>query len=688
MYKIDALFAEKGHNSVLRLPPYHLHLNLTVMKWADIKNYVVDKNVTFKLDDYVELVQGKIGVSEIILNTANDCENHTDGNSEGEFSDNDDSDGEISGIEELQQSKLSSPSLNHYQACLHYARVREGFMRQFVYEMEDDENESTKKMCDVFDSKVVYRKQRSMKLLNRLPKIKHVTTELRKASITYIIKTMLKIHSHPNSKYLSLLGRHAKTPTLSQQPSGIKIDSVQLKEEELLEIMNNQNTSLTIEEFNLVKPENLKVENEVKSEISLNDDIPPRINLKINDVHTIKAEEEEEFLPGHKIDSVQLKEEELLEIMNNQNTSLTIEEFNLVKPENLKVENEVKSEISLNDDIPPRINLKINDVHTIKAEEEEEFLPGHQVDLLQLKEELLDIEKDHLVIEDTNLNKTENLEVKNEVKINLEQLKEELDIMSSDNEKRSLSTEDTNLVKSENLKVENEMESDILLNDDVSPHVNLNMKSNELRIKDFRTVKTKDGMVFYPCRVIIDKLTITASTNNCKRCVNNSVYGGIIKQKTSECKCANGDLRTENLVKDISNENELPQHKGKKLKSEISLNDDIPPRINLKINDVHTIKAEEEEEFLPGHQVDLLQLKEELLDIEKDHLAIEDTNLNKTENLEVKNEVKINLEQLKEELDIMSSDNEKRSLSTEDTNLVKSENLKVENEMVSVRFCI
>lgn len=61
-------------------------------------------------------------------------------------------------------------------------------MRQFVYEMEDDENESTKKMCDVFDSKVVYRKQRSMKLLNSLPKIKHVTTELRKASITYIIK--------------------------------------------------------------------------------------------------------------------------------------------------------------------------------------------------------------------------------------------------------------------------------------------------------------------------------------------------------------------------------------------------------------------------------------------------------------------------------------------------------------------
>ncbi|XP_075215299.1 uncharacterized protein LOC142321189 [Lycorma delicatula] len=115
--------------------------------------------------------------------------------------------------------------------------------------------------------------------------------------------------------------------------------------------------------------------------------------------------------------------------------------------------------MSLNDDIPPRINLKINDVHTIKAEEEKEFYPCHQVDLLQLKEELLYIEKDHLAIEDTNLNKTENLEVKNEV------------------------------------------ESEILLND-ASPLVNLNMKSNELRIKDFHTVKTKDGMVFYPCRFV------------------------------------------------------------------------------------------------------------------------------------------------------------------------------------------
>ncbi|XP_075221990.1 uncharacterized protein LOC142324837 isoform X5 [Lycorma delicatula] len=38
-------------------------------------------------------------------------------------------------------------------------------------------------------------------------------------------------------------------------------------------------------------------------------------------------------------------------------------------------------------------------------------------------------------------------------------------------------------------------------------------------------------------------------------------------------------------------------------------------------------------------QVDLLQLEEELLDIDKDRLAIEETNLIKLENLEVENEV-------------------------------------------------
>ncbi|XP_075210622.1 uncharacterized protein LOC142317974 [Lycorma delicatula] len=153
-----------------------------------------------------------------------------------------------------------------------------------------------------------------------------------------------------------------------------------------------------------------------------------------------------------------------------------------------------------------------------------------QVDLPQLKEELLDIKKHHLAIEDTNLYKSENLEVKNEVEGESLQVKEEPISNGCDNFDEAtdpLVTEGTNLIKFEDHKIKNEAETEILLNDDVSPQVNPNMKSNELRIKDFHTVKTKDGMVFYPCRVIIDKLTIKGSTKNCLTCkssVNNSNF--------------------------------------------------------------------------------------------------------------------------------------------------------------------
>ncbi|XP_075237001.1 uncharacterized protein LOC142333578 isoform X3 [Lycorma delicatula] len=67
--------------------------------------------------------------------------------------------------------------------------------------------------------------------------------------------------------------------------------------------------------------------------------------------------------------------------------------------------------------------------------------------------------------------------------------------------------------------------------------------------------------------------------------------------------------------------------------------------IEREINDLHTVKTEEEMEFYPGHQADLLQL-EELLDIsngdiKKDLLAIEETDLVKSENLKVENEMPI-----------------------------------------------
>ncbi|XP_075220985.1 uncharacterized protein LOC142324157 isoform X2 [Lycorma delicatula] len=91
---------------------------------------------------------------------------------------------------------------------------------------------------------------------------------------------------------------------------------------------------------------------------------------------------------------------------------------------------------------------------------------------------------------------------------------------------------------------------------------------------------------------------------------------------------------------------------------------------------------------------DLVQLKEEPLDvingdIEKDPLAIEETNLVKLENFKVENEsvtLKKDLVQLKEEpLDVINGDIEKDPLAIEESNLVKLENFKVENESVTLK---
>ncbi|XP_075214467.1 uncharacterized protein LOC142320494 isoform X2 [Lycorma delicatula] len=73
--------------------------------------------------------------------------------------------------------------------------------------------------------------------------------------------------------------------------------------------------------------------------------------------------------------------------------------------------------------------------------------------------------------------------------------------MTGDIKKDSLAIEETNLVKSENLKVENEVESEISFNDEVSPQINLNMKTSEFEINDLHTVKTEEEMEFYPGHV-------------------------------------------------------------------------------------------------------------------------------------------------------------------------------------------
>lgn len=61
-------------------------------------------------------------------------------------------------------------------------------MRQFVYEVEDEESETAKRINETFDSKMIYRKQRPVKILNQPPKVRNVMTDLKKAAINYIIR--------------------------------------------------------------------------------------------------------------------------------------------------------------------------------------------------------------------------------------------------------------------------------------------------------------------------------------------------------------------------------------------------------------------------------------------------------------------------------------------------------------------
>ncbi|XP_075214306.1 uncharacterized protein LOC142320434 isoform X3 [Lycorma delicatula] len=249
-------------------------------------------------------------------------------------------------------------------------------------------------------------------------------------------------------------------------------DLMRLKEEPLDINSDIPKDPLAIEDTNLVKSENVKVENE------------------------------------EQVDLVQLKQEPVDTINGDiPKDPLAIEETNSVKSKTVKVENEVESEKVL-----PQLNLnmktdelEINYLHTVKTEEEVEFYPDHQVDLLQLEEELLDvsnsdIEKDPLAIEETDLVKSENLKVENKAQEDLLQLEEVLlDISNGDIEKDILAIEETNLV------------------------------DNEV--------------------VTIDKGNIKGSTN-----------------VSNECKCAYGDITTEeNLVQNLSSENMLFFQKGKNL---------------------------------------------------------------------------------------------------------------------------
>ncbi|XP_075225346.1 uncharacterized protein LOC142326636 [Lycorma delicatula] len=93
------------------------------------------------------------------------------------------------------------------------------------------------------------------------------------------------------------------------------------------------------------------------------------------------------------------------------------------------------------------------------------------------------------------------------------------------------------------------------------------MKTDELEINCLHSVKIEEE-IEYPDHVTVSKETIKGNTKHCitcKRCINSSVHDGITKKKI-ECKCASGDITTEeNLVENVNSENNLTIQKGKKL---------------------------------------------------------------------------------------------------------------------------
>ncbi|XP_075237798.1 uncharacterized protein LOC142334016 [Lycorma delicatula] len=134
---------------------------------------------------------------------------------------------------------------------------------------------------------------------------------------------------------------------------------------------------------------------------------------------------------------------------------------------------------------------------------------------IKLENELDNVGEMICIFLPNHMTETDISHTSSEHQVDLVRLKEEpLDIINGDIPEDPLAIEETTLVKSENLKVESEVESEISLKDEVSSQLNFNIKTNELQINDkyLHTVKTEEEIGFYLGHVTIDKGVIKRST--------------------------------------------------------------------------------------------------------------------------------------------------------------------------------
>ncbi|KAF2901916.1 hypothetical protein ILUMI_04272 [Ignelater luminosus] len=78
--KIIDKMAKSQNKIVLRLPPYHCELNPIELIWADMKNYVAEKNTTFKFQDMKTIFFEAVGT--ITAQKWKNCIQHVQNNIE------------------------------------------------------------------------------------------------------------------------------------------------------------------------------------------------------------------------------------------------------------------------------------------------------------------------------------------------------------------------------------------------------------------------------------------------------------------------------------------------------------------------------------------------------------------------------------------------------------------------------